>query len=136
MLNKSISILKRFQSNQLAFFLVKSYKHITGGTEVTIKTAIDSLVGCFTKCVIAAGTENGDDICRKYRITKCNSLVAVVPVCSSFWDVPHLDPFEGPSGGDCHINVAVPVGVAALGGSWAFGANSAAGMKNPFFSCI
>lgn len=63
------------------------------------------------------------------------TLASVLPVGASFWDPPHLNAFEGPSGAYCHVDVAVPVRVEALSGSRAFGAHSPTGMKNPFFGC-
>lgn len=63
------------------------------------------------------------------------TLATALPVGASFLDPPHLNAFEGPSGANCHVDVAVPVGVEALSGSWAFRAHSPTGMKNPFFGC-
>lgn len=64
-----------------------------------------------------------------------SALAAALPVGASFRDPPHLNAFEGPSGADCHVDVAVPVGVEALSGCWAFRARSPTGMENPFFGC-
>lgn len=59
----------------------------------------------------------------------------LLPEGASFLDPPHLNAFERPSGANCHVDVAVPVGVEALCGSWAFRAHSPTGMKDPFFGC-
>lgn len=46
-----------------------------------------------------------------------------------------MNAFEGPPGAHRHVDVAVLVGVEALDGSRALGADGTAGVENPFLSC-
>lgn len=69
-------------------------------------------------------------------VGKLYTQAAALPVGASFLNKPHLDAFEGPTGADCHVDVAVPIGVEALRGSRAFRAHTATGMKNPFLVWI
>lgn len=64
------------------------------------------------------------------------NLATAVPVSATFLNSPLLNAFEGPLGAYCHVDVAVPVGVEALSGSWAFRSHCPTGMKNPFLGCI
>lgn len=56
-----------------------------------------------------------------------------LPVGARFWDLPHLNAFVRPSGADCHVYIAAPVGVKTLGGSRALRAHGPTGVENPFF---
>lgn len=64
------------------------------------------------------------------------TVATPVPVGTAFFNLPPLNAFQWPLRGNCHTDIALPVGIEALSGSRAFRSHGPAGVKDPFFGCI
>lgn len=64
------------------------------------------------------------------------TLATAVPVGPAFRNLPLLNAFQRPLSGNCHTDIALPVGIEALSGRRALRSHGPAGVKDPFFGCI